>query len=112
MSQIAMRSALTASFQQRSVTFRPGSPGTGLFASSWFLVTVLGLIPIVEAKLHRTPSMPSLAIVAFLIAVGNAAVLRRRYTWLGVVLHIYSQIAIWLSVTFYSMAFVILAISS
>ena len=51
--------------------------------------------------------MPNLAIVAFFIAIGSAAALRRRYTWLGVVLHIYSQIAIWLSVTFCSMAFII-----
>lgn len=107
-----MRSAPAVSFQQRSVTFRPGGPGTGLFACSWLLVTLLGLMPIAEAKLHRAPSVPSLAIVAFFIAIGSAAAVRRRYTWLGVVLHIYSQIAIWLSVTFCSMAFVMSVIGS
>ena len=110
MSQIAMRAAPASTLQQRTVAFRPGSPGTTLFSCSWFLVTVLGLMPIAEAKLHRTPSVPPLAIVAFFIAVGSAAALRQRYTWLGVVLHIYSQIAIWLSVTFCSMAFVMSAI--
>jgi Na+/H+-translocating membrane pyrophosphatase len=111
MIQIAMRPSAAAVPHQRTVTFRPGGPGTALFASSWLLVTILGLMPIAEAMLHRTPSVPRLAVIAFFVAVGSAAVLRRRYTWLGVVLHIYSQIAIWLSVTFCSMAFVMSAIS-
>ncbi len=91
--------------------FRPGQSGTGLFVASWFVVTVLGLMPLAEVRLHRGPSVSPLAIVAFFIAIGSAAALRRRYTWLGVVLHIYSQIAIWLSVTFCSMAFIISTIS-
>jgi hypothetical protein len=105
-----MHAAVIQGVEKPTLTFRPGGQGTVLFASSWFLVTVLGLVPIAEAKLHRTPSVPSLAVVAFFIAVGSAAALRHRYTWLGVVLHIYSQIAIWLSVTFCSMAFVMSAI--
>lgn len=110
MSQIAMQATPVSMSPQRAVSFRPGGPGTALFACSWFLVTVLGLMPIAEAKLHRTPSVPNLAVVAFFIAIGSAAALRSRYTWLGIVLHIYSQIAIWLSVTFCSMAFILSAI--
>lgn len=81
-----------------------------MFAVSWFLVTILGLLPLAELKLHRPPSVPPLAIIAFFVAAGTAAALRKRYTWLGIALHIYSQITIWLSVTFCSMAFVMSAI--
>ncbi|WP_267381452.1 MULTISPECIES: hypothetical protein [unclassified Sphingomonas] len=111
MNQNAMRATSVPSCERRTLTFHPGGPGTVLFACSWFLVTVLGLMPIAETKLHRVPSVSSLALVAFFIAVGSAAALRRRYTWLGLVLHIYSQIAIWLSLTFCSMAFIMSAIS-
>lgn len=110
MTQIAMRPSAAAVSHQRTVAFRPGGPGTALFASSWFLVTILGLMPIAEALLHRPPSVSRLAVIAFFVAVGSAAALRRRYTWLGVVLHIYSQIAIWLSITFCSMALIVSAI--
>lgn len=109
MTQIAMRSSTIAGPHQRTVTFRPGGPGTALFASSWFLVTILGLVPLAEAMLHRAPSVPRLAIIVFFVAAGSAAALRRRYTWLGLVLHIYSQIAIWLSITFCSMALIVSA---
>ncbi len=109
MTQIAMRAAPVSMSQQRTLKFRPGSPGTALFAASWFLVTILGLMPLAEMKLHRLPSVPTLAVIAFFVAVGSATALRQGYTWLGVVLHIYSQIAIWLSVTFCSMAFVMSA---
>jgi hypothetical protein len=107
MSEIAMQAAPFSTLHQRTVTFRPGSPGTALFSCSWFLVTVLGLMPVAEARLHRVPSISPLALIAFFVAVGSAAALRRRYTWLGVVLHIYSQIAIWLSITFSAMAFIV-----
>lgn len=95
----------------RSLTFCLGQPGTRVFATSWFIVAVLGLIPLAEAKLHRDPALSPLAVMAFFVAVGSAAALRQRYTWLGVVLHIYSQIAIWLSITFCSMAFVMSAMA-
>lgn len=111
MTEIAMHAAVIPGVEQRTSTFRPGGPGTALFTCSWFLVTVLGLVPIVEAKLHRSLSVPFSCVIAFFIAVGSAAALQQRYTWLGIVLHIYSQIAIWLSLTFCSMAFVMSAIS-
>lgn len=111
MTQIAMRAALVSMSQQRTLTFRPGGPGTALFVASWFLVTVLGLMPLAKMKLHRLPSVSMLAVISFFVAVGSAAVLRQRYTWLGLLLHIYSQIAIWLSVTFCSMAFVMSAMA-
>lgn len=106
MTQIAMRPVQVLDAEERTLMFRPGGPGTALFASSWFIMTALGLIPMAEAKLNRVPSVPLLGVVAFFIAVGSAAALRRRYTWLGLVLHIYSQIAIWLSLTFCSMALI------
>ncbi|QDK35930.1 hypothetical protein DM450_24760 (plasmid) [Sphingomonas sp. IC081] len=64
---------------------------------SWLIVSALGLLPIAEASLHRSPSITSSVVIAFFVAVGSGAILRRRYTWVGVALHIYSQIAIWLS---------------
>ena len=45
--------------------------------------------------------------IAFFIAVGSGVMLRRRYTWVGVVLHIYGQIAIWLSLFVMSLAIVL-----
>lgn len=64
---------------------------------SWLVVSALGLLPLAEASLHRSPSITPPVIAAFFIAVGSGAILRRRYSWIGVALHIYSQIAIWLS---------------
>lgn len=61
------------------------------------LVMAIGLMPLAEASLHRSPSITLPTTIAFLVAVGSATLLRRRYSWAGLVLHIYGQIAIWLS---------------
>ncbi|PNU05459.1 hypothetical protein A8V01_16395 [Novosphingobium guangzhouense] len=75
---------------------------------SWLVVSALGLLPLAEAFLHRSPSITPQVVIAFLIAVGSGAVLRRRYTWVGVALHIYSQIAIWLSLFCASLTMVLI----
>jgi hypothetical protein len=49
--------------------------------------------------------------MAFFIAVGSAVLLRQRYSWLGLVLHIYGQIAIWLSLFVISLAIMLAAFS-
>lgn len=78
---------------------------------SWLIVSALGLLPLAEASLHRSPSITVPVIVAFFIAVGSGAILRRRYTWVGVALHIYSQIAIWLSLFCVSLTMVLILLS-
>lgn len=75
---------------------------------SWLIVSVLGLLPLSEAYLDRSPSITVPVIVAFFVAVGSGAILRRRYTWVGVALHIYSQIAIWLSLFCASLTMVLI----
>lgn len=75
---------------------------------SWLFVSALGLLPLAEAALHRAPSINAPIAIAFFIAVGSGAVLRRRYTWVGVALHIYSQIAIWLSLFCVSLTMVLI----
>ena len=67
----------------------------------------IGLAPIVEGSLHRSPSIAMPPVVAFFVAVGSAVLLRRRYSWVGLVLHIYGQIAIWLSLFVMSLAVVL-----
>lgn len=78
-----------------------------LFGFSWLLVMAVGLMPLAEAVLHRSPSITMPTTIAFFIAVGSGVMLRRRYTWVGVVLHIYGQIAIWLSLFVMSLATVL-----
>lgn len=78
---------------------------------SWMLIMAIGLVPIVEESLHRSPSITVPTAVAFFIAIGSAALLRQRYSWLGVVLHIYGQIAIWLSLFVMSLAIVLAVFS-
>lgn len=80
-----------------------------LLAFSWFLVTAIGLMPLAEAGLQRSPSVAFPTTVAFFVAVGSGILLRRRYSWVGVVLHIYGQIAIWLSLFVMSLAAVLVA---
>lgn len=77
---------------------------------SWLLVTAIGLLPLAEASLHRAPSVTMPAVSAFFVAVASGIALRRRYSWLGVVLHIYGQIAIWLSLFVMSLAAVLVAL--
>ena len=71
----------------------------------------IGLVPIAEGSLHRSPSITVPTAIAFFIAVGSAVLLRQRYSWLGLVLHIYGQIAIWLSLFVMSLAIVLAAFS-
>lgn len=77
---------------------------------SWLLVTAIGLLPLAEASLHRAPSVTMPTVAAFFVAVASGILLRRRYSWLGVVLHIYGQIAIWLSLFVMSLAAVLVAL--
>ncbi|MGR6331046.1 hypothetical protein ACU5AX_18460 [Sphingomonas sp. XXL09] len=78
-----------------------------LFGFSWLLVMAVGLMPLAEAVLHRSLSITMPTTIAFFIAVGSGVMLRRHYTWVGVVLHIYGQIAIWLSLFVMSLAIVL-----
>jgi hypothetical protein len=64
----------------------------------------IGLMPVAEAYLHRSPSITGPTTSAFFVAVGSGILLRRRHSWIGVVLHIYGQIAIWLSLFVMSLA--------
>ena len=48
--------------------------------------------------------------IAFFVAVGSAVLFRRRYSWMNLVLHIFGQIAIWLSSFVMSLAIVLIAI--
>lgn len=83
--------------------------GNLLFGFSWVLVMAIGLMPIAEAMLNRTPSITMPTTIAFFIAVASGIILRRRYTWVGLVMHIYGQIVIWLSLFTMSLALVLFA---
>lgn len=74
---------------------------------SWLLVMMIGLFPLAEASLNRSPSITMPTTIAFFIAVGSGIALRRRHSWVGVVLYIYGQIAIWLSLFVMSLAIVL-----
>ncbi|WP_303762689.1 hypothetical protein [Sphingobium yanoikuyae] len=65
---------------------------------SWLLVSALGLLPLFDETLSRDPTPSASALIVFFVAVGSAAVLRRHYSWVGVVMHVFSQIFMWLSV--------------
>lgn len=75
-----------------------------VLAFSWLLVLALGLLPLAEASMARSPSIATPALIAFFVAVASGIVLRRRYTWVGLAMHIYGQIAIWLSLFVMSLA--------
>lgn len=81
--------------------------GTLVFGFSWLLVMAIGLVPIAEVSLSRSPSITMPATIAFSVAIGSAVLLRRRYSWIGLVLHIFGQIAIWLSLFVMSLAVVL-----
>lgn len=85
--------------------------GALIFEFSWLLVMAIGLAPLAEASLSRSPSITMPTTVAFFVAVGSAVLLRRRYSWTGLVLHIFGQIAIWLSLFVMSLAIVLVAVS-
>lgn len=98
----------------QSVEHRPPAPtdlsGTLIFGFSWLLVMVIGLAPLAEAALTRSPSVTMPTTIAFFIAAGSAVLLRRRYSWMGLVLHIFGQIAIWLSLFVMSLAIVLVVV--
>lgn len=81
--------------------------GSLIFGFSWLLVMAIGLMPIAEASLSRSPSITMPTTIAFFVAVASAVLLRRRYSWMGLVLHIFGQIAIWLSLFVMSLALVL-----
>lgn len=75
-----------------------------VFGFSWVLVMAVGLMPIVETSLRRSPSISMPVVIAFFVAVASGLALRRRYSWLGFVLHITGRVAIWLSIFCMSLA--------
>lgn len=81
-----------------------------LFGFSWMLVMAIGLMPLAEASLSRSTSITMPTTIAFFVAVGSGLLLRRRYSWVGLVLHIYGQIAVWLSLFVMSLAIVLFAV--
>lgn len=84
--------------------------GTLIFDFSWILIMAIGLTPIAEASLSRSPSITMPTAIAFFVAVGSTVLLRRRYSWMSLVLHIFGQIAIWLSLFVMSIAAVLVLI--
>lgn len=85
--------------------------GSLIFGFSWLLVMAIGVMPIAEASLSRSPSITMPTTIAFFVAVGSAILLRRRFSWMGLVLHIFGQITIWLSLFVMSLAIVLAVFS-
>jgi hypothetical protein len=67
---------------------------TLIFGFSWLLVMAIGLMPLAEGALARSPSIAMPTTIAFFVSVGSAILLRRRCSWMGLVLHIFGQIGI------------------
>jgi hypothetical protein len=84
--------------------------GSLTFGFSWLLVMAIGLMPLAEGALARSPSITMPTTIAFFVAAGSAILLRRRYSWMGLVLHIFGQITIWLSLFVMSLAIVLITI--
>ena len=82
---------------------------TAVFGFSWMLVMAVGLMPIVDASLKRSPLISMPVAIAFFVAVASGIALRRRYSWMGFVLHIFGQIVIWLSIFCMSLAIALYA---
>jgi hypothetical protein len=82
---------------------------TAVFGFSWMLVMAVGLMPIVEASLKRSPSISMPVTIAFFLALASGIALRRRYRWMGLVLHIFGQIVISLSIFCMSLAIALYA---
>jgi hypothetical protein len=85
-------------------------PGSLIFSFSWLLMMAVGLMPLAEVSLARPPSITMPTAIAFFVAVGSAILLQRRYSWMGLVLHIFGQITIWLSLFVMSLAIVLITI--
>ena len=98
----------------QSVQHRPPAlgdmSGTLIFGFSWLLVMAIGLTPLAGASLSRSPSITMPTTIAFFVAAGSAILLRRRYSWTGLVLHVFGQITIWLSLFVTSLAIVLITI--
>jgi len=84
--------------------------GTLIFGFSWMLVMAISLMPIAEASLSRSPSITMPTTIAFFVAAGSAVLLRRCYSWMGLVRHIFGQSAIWLSLFVMSLAIVLVVV--
>jgi hypothetical protein len=97
-----------------SVQHRPPAltdmSGTLIFGFSWLLVMAIGLMPLAEGALAQSPSIAMPTTIAFFVAVGSAILLRRRCSWMGLVLHIFGQITIWVSLFVMSLAIVLITI--
>lgn len=96
---------------KRPVSVTPISDASeqALFGVSWLVVMVVGLMPLFETWFHRSPSVTMPTMIAFFVAVGSGVLLRRHYSWVGLVMHIYGQIAIWLSLFCISLVIVLCA---
>lgn len=68
-------------------------------AFSWFLAVGLGLVPVADKILGRDTALLTPGSAVIVVAVVSAFLLRRRYPWVRLVLHIYGQIMIWLSLS-------------
>lgn len=75
------------------------SSPTVLVAFSWFLVISLGAMPIADRILGRTTGLMGPGCVVFVVAIVSTIILREREPWIRLVLHIYGQIMIWLSLS-------------
>lgn len=64
-------------------------------------------MPLADRALGRATSAVTIGALVFFVAVFSALIVRRRHTWVGLVLHIYGQIAIWLSLFVMSFALVL-----
>jgi hypothetical protein len=83
--------------------------GNLAFGFSWLLVMAIGLIPVYDSALPHNPTPSTSALIVFFVAVGSGIVLKRHYSWVGVVMHIFGQIFIWLSIFCISLAAVLYA---
>ncbi len=81
---------------------------TVLVAFSWFLVISLGAMPIADRMLGRPAELMGPGCVVFVVAIVSAIILREREPWIRLVLHIYGQIMIWLSLSCIAIAAMLL----
>jgi hypothetical protein len=109
--------SMTATHERKAFQFVQHRPpalsdmsGTLIFGFSWLLVIAIGLAPLAEASLSRSPSITMPTTIAFFVAAGSAVLLRRRYSWVCLVLHIFGQITIWLSLFVMCLAIVLITI--
>lgn len=99
---------MTTQEAQRSnhVCARNRASDLSLFAS-WVVVSALALAPLIEPTVGFTSLIYVNGVIALVTSLISCAFLRRRQPWLRLVLHIYSQVMIWLSLTVLLIAAVI-----